>query len=265
MKAQRRTWIKIFCDKWLRGSMRSEDLSVRAIFIDLLALAGDSAYGDSGEIRLAENVGFTDEVIAGMLYIDIGIWRTVKERLFNHPDPQENRIKLYPLNHGYCITILNWPKYQSEYERQKPYRDGQGVQKSGHKVTNKVTRQVTNEVTKRGRGRVEVEVEGEKKKIKKTTLSASKKQKQTNPDIKKFIDWWYNRFKVKTGEPYLVAGGKDRKLVEKILLTHPYDKLIIIAEQFFNSNDQFIIKAGYNIGVFYTQVNKLVNNKDVWI
>lgn len=32
----RRSWIKIHCDKWLRGSIRQEPAFVRGIFVDLL-------------------------------------------------------------------------------------------------------------------------------------------------------------------------------------------------------------------------------------
>jgi len=119
----RRTWIKLFCDQWLRGSIRKECIEVRAIFADLLAMAGDSGYGDDGLIQLAEGVGFTDELIAGILNVSAQIWLTAKKRLIDHPDPDENRIQIIPLSQGYSIKILNWTRYQSEYRRQKPYRD----------------------------------------------------------------------------------------------------------------------------------------------
>jgi hypothetical protein len=119
----RRTWIKLFCDNWLRGSIRQESLEVRAIFADLLALAGDSAFGDSGLIKLASGIGIADATIAGILNIPPEVWLAAKERLSNHPDPKENRIELLPLSQGYAIKIINWRRYQSEYQRQKAYQD----------------------------------------------------------------------------------------------------------------------------------------------
>ena len=125
----RRTWIKLFCDNWLRGSIRAEDLETRATFMDLLALAGDSAYGDKGIIQLADGVGFTDEIIAGILNIPLEIWLKTKVRLSNHPDKNENRIIIQNINHGFSISIINWEKYQSEYERTKQYKSTKKVQK----------------------------------------------------------------------------------------------------------------------------------------
>ena len=89
-------------------------------------MAGDSAYGDNGIIQLAENVGFTDENLAGILKIPIEIWIKAKDRLLNHPDPKENRIESIKLPVGFGVKIINWEQYQSEYSRQKPYRKLQG-------------------------------------------------------------------------------------------------------------------------------------------
>ena len=110
----RRTWIKIFSDKWLRGSIRQEPLEVRAIWIDILTLAADSAYGDDGVISVAPECGLTDEQITAILNVDIKIWLEVKQKLID-----TERIDVNGNNE---IKILNWKKYQSEYARQKPYR-----------------------------------------------------------------------------------------------------------------------------------------------
>jgi len=115
----RRSWIKIHCDKWLRGSIRQEPAFIRAIFVDLIAMAGDSAYGNEGIIKLAENVGFTDEVLAGIIKVTKKEWQTAKKSLSDGPEP---RIEIIELSSGYAIKIINWSKYQSEYNRQKSYR-----------------------------------------------------------------------------------------------------------------------------------------------
>lgn len=111
----RRTWIKIYTDKWLRGSLREEPIKLRGLWTDILALAGDSAYGDEGCIKLAEKVGYTDEQITAILQIDdIKTWLSVKKRLV-----VTDRIEVTANN---IIRIINWGKYQSEYSRQKKYR-----------------------------------------------------------------------------------------------------------------------------------------------
>ena len=109
-----RTWIKIYCDKWIEGTLRQESLETRGIWIDLLALVGTGKYGDTGELQLAPDVGFTDEQISGILKIPILLWSTTKELLV-----KTERISI---NNNNSLHILKWDKYQSEYARQKPYR-----------------------------------------------------------------------------------------------------------------------------------------------
>ena len=110
-----RTWIKVYCDKWIQGTLREETPDVRSVWIDLLTLSGTGEYGDTGEIKLANGVGYTDEQIAQILCIKKSLWRKAKLRLV-----ETERIKITPRG---AISIINWSKYQSEYERQKSYRE----------------------------------------------------------------------------------------------------------------------------------------------
>jgi len=111
----RRTWIKIYCDNWLRGTLREETAELRGIWTDILTLAGDSTYGDEGYIKLANNVGYTDEQIASILQLkDVITWEKTKKIL-----KETDRISILE---GNVIRIVNWRKYQSEYMRQKPQR-----------------------------------------------------------------------------------------------------------------------------------------------
>jgi len=87
--------------------------------MDILALAGDSSYSDMGQIKLSADIGFTDKQIAGMLSIPLKQWQHIKQRLI-----ETNRISA---NNNNVIHIINWAKYQSEYERQKPYRKKEGT------------------------------------------------------------------------------------------------------------------------------------------
>jgi hypothetical protein len=110
-----RTWIKLYCDKWLSGSLREESPEIRGIWADLLALAGGGLYGDSGEIKLQNGIGLTDFQFQKLLNISKYQWRKAKKRLLD-----TQRITVDDLN---IIRIINWKRYQSEYERQKPYRN----------------------------------------------------------------------------------------------------------------------------------------------
>jgi hypothetical protein len=109
-----RTWVKIYCDKWLEGTLRQETPEFRGVWTDVLALAGSGKFADTGIIALANGVGYTDLQIAAILRINPDIWVTCKQRLI-----ETERISLNGAN---IIHILNWQKYQSEYQRQKPFR-----------------------------------------------------------------------------------------------------------------------------------------------
>jgi len=109
-----RTWIKVYCDNWINGSLRAESAGLRSIWIDLLALTGTTSFADIGELKLANKVGYTDDQIAGVLSLDVELWIRAKNRLI-----ETERITVDKYN---VIKILNWAKYQSEYQRQKKYR-----------------------------------------------------------------------------------------------------------------------------------------------
>ena len=109
-----RTWIKVYCDKWLEGTLREEVPAIRSVWIDLLTLAGGGRYGDSGEIKLTNGVGYSDKQICEILTIKPSLWKKAKQRFL-----ETERITISPRG---AISIIKWSKYQSEYERQKRYR-----------------------------------------------------------------------------------------------------------------------------------------------
>lgn len=132
-----RKWIKLWCDQWLNGTLRQDEygdfdleallsepesrqnilrLIMRGLWADTLSLAGDGKYGDIGEIKMSSTVGLTDEQIADIFRVPIGLWRWAKAELSKG---ENARIEVSEQN---IINIINWPKYQSEYQRQKPYR-----------------------------------------------------------------------------------------------------------------------------------------------
>lgn len=117
-----RTWIKVYCDKWLEGTLREENPDIRSVWIDLLTLAGAGRYGDSGEIKVSNQIGLTDRQISEILHISLRLWKRAKLRFC-----QTDRIEVSKTG---AILIRNWSKYQSEYDRQKPYREGQKAQQA---------------------------------------------------------------------------------------------------------------------------------------
>jgi len=109
-----RTWIKLYCDNWISGSLREEKLEVRGIWASLLALAGSGLYGDTGEIMIQNGVGLTDSQFQKVLHLSRKQWLHAKKRLLD-----SGRITVDGQN---AIRIINWQKYQSEYNRTKKYR-----------------------------------------------------------------------------------------------------------------------------------------------
>jgi phage replication O-like protein O len=79
-----------------------------------------------------------------------------------------------------------------------------------------------------------------------------------NPDVGKFLNFWAETFKEKFGDPYDMKWGKEGKLIKTLLETYGLDRLRGLAEIFFNSKDPFMQKAGFTIGVFKSQINKLI-------
>jgi len=154
----RRTWIKIYSEKWLRGSIRKEKPEVRGIWVDILTLAADSAYGDEGVISLAPGCGLTDKQIHSMLNITPEMWTKIKKRLI-----KTDRIIVNGTNE---MRVINWKKYQSEYSRQRPYRQ-----------------KVTTKVTSESAGKSAPQSNREKEKEKENNTS-SPKLKFTDKDMK---------------------------------------------------------------------------------
>ncbi len=106
-----RTWIKIYCNKWLQGTIRKESVLVRAVWVDLLVLAGSMQYSDIGTIAITPMVGISDVKLCKILGVSRQAWVFAKQRLID-----TERITIDKEN---VIIINNWSKYQSEYQRIK--------------------------------------------------------------------------------------------------------------------------------------------------
>ena len=90
--------------------------------------------------------------------------------------------------------------------------------------------------------------------IQKTLLKDIKR----DPNIKKFIDYYHNTFLDRFNEKPMIDGGKDGKIIKGLLGTYELDILKEFLDRFFASSDPFILQGGYTIGVFKSQINKLI-------
>lgn len=160
-----RTWIKIHCEKWLNGSLENESLELRGCWITLLTIAGSSNYGDIGFIKLTENVGYPDSSIAEIMQVSVKKWKKLKWKLH-----ESGRISIHGKN---IIEINNWSKYQSEYNRQKSYRQ-------------KLQPEVTREKEKEKESKKEKEIEIEKEKS--NAFITSNKENEMNEKGAKLLN-----------------------------------------------------------------------------
>ncbi len=80
---------------------------------------------------------------------------------------------------------------------------------------------------------------------------------EKNPEIKECIDFYYETFKEQFGKPPIIQGAKDGKLLKSLLKAIPIEEMKSLIKKFFDSDDPFIQKSGYTIGVFKSQINKL--------
>ena len=122
-KFGRRSWVKLWVNEWLDGTTRFEMSDVqRAFWIDLLAMAGRSRY--PGRIC----AGLTDGIFVGyplnkfqaLMAQPIDVEQTLA--LFERTGKIKLTVTTESPTKLVMLELLNWDKYQSEYQRQKKYR-----------------------------------------------------------------------------------------------------------------------------------------------
>jgi hypothetical protein len=150
-KTTRRHWVKLWVGEWLDGTTRFElTPEQRLLWVDLLALAGRSRFPGMIYPGVGENdkkIGYPISYLAGVLSFQPGGLREALTILERHGHILIDE----PSSDCFVISISNWDKYQSEYQRQKLSRS--------EKVRTK-TRQSAQEVTPENT--LKLPVEGEK-------------------------------------------------------------------------------------------------------
>lgn len=121
----KRSWVKLWVNEWLDGTTRYQMSGAqRAFWVDLLALAGRSRYegiicaGKDGDIFVGYPLKTFGALDAGA---EIDIQATFD--LFVHSGKIFVEVTSREPIVLYKITICNWDRYQSEYRRQKRYRN----------------------------------------------------------------------------------------------------------------------------------------------
>jgi len=82
--------------------------------------------------------------------------------------------------------------------------------------------------------------------------------------VKVFLKEWGDTWseKVGQGKTYFCNFKKDTVIAKELLKIYPMDELRVLRSRFFESDDPFIRQSGYTIGVFKTQIPKLIANKN---
>jgi len=109
----RRTWVKMWVNECLQGSIRFDfSPAERGVWYDLILLAGNCRV--PGVISANETTPYPYNYIAGILNIDLALLEKTLEKCKGSGRVKETERGL---------ELVNWEHYQSEYERQKPYRE----------------------------------------------------------------------------------------------------------------------------------------------
>lgn len=162
----RRNWIKIYPEGFLRRTLFMEmpDIGERYAWIGFLCLAGDN--GIDGKISITETMGYTDEQLAGLLDMDVDVLKSAKKKMVKY-----EKISVDKNN---VIQILSWNTYQSEYQRQRDYRQ--------ERLHPKVTTQSYNAKLHTDRDR-DIDIEEDKDNIKKNSIYSSDLKSKSEPKI----------------------------------------------------------------------------------
>lgn len=110
---KRRTWVKLHTTGWLHGSIRYQmTAEERGVWADLLALAGE--IGQDGMICDNDFRPLPRDYIANQFNIK----RALLDRVITI-NIEEGRMQ----DKDGVLILSNWTRYQSEYDRQKKYRN----------------------------------------------------------------------------------------------------------------------------------------------
>lgn len=135
------------------------------------------------------------------------------------------------------ISIKNWNRYQSNGEQSG---DQNGEQKE--------TRTETNKKDKKGKKGKEINA----------TVTTEKSSKSVSP-VEVFRKWWAEEYERRFSVQYVFNFGKEGKLIKTLLdaVGGDAERLKAKALTFFESSDEFLHRAGYTIGVFYSRFNSI--------
>lgn len=136
----RRPWIKLYPIDCLDGSIRYQlEPDERGVWYDLLNFSAICA--QPGTIADKDGRPYPHSFIANRLNISQELLDATLEKCID-----EGRVK----NKDGVILIVNWGAYQSEYQRQKPYRDKKDVYAEAVRLTKEEYRKLVEKFGQKG-------------------------------------------------------------------------------------------------------------------
>jgi hypothetical protein len=115
-----RQWVKVWVKESLFGTIRFDFTpEERGIWYELIILAGNCRL--EGIIAAGDKVPYPHSWIAATLNVPLKLLEVTLKKC-----QETNRIE----ENGTGIKIINWSKYQSEYDRQKPYRKNKQIRET---------------------------------------------------------------------------------------------------------------------------------------
>lgn len=75
--------------------------------------------------------------------------------------------------------------------------------------------------------------------------------------IKEILSYYKQAFLKKFNRPYIINWGRDMKLVKELSKALSATELYKLIDGFFASNDEFIQRTSYDVGVFKAMINKV--------
>jgi hypothetical protein len=81
---------------------------------------------------------------------------------------------------------------------------------------------------------------------------------RTRPPVHALLDHYATRFTALTGQSPAINGGKDGMAFKRLLKNHTEAVVRLALDRFFDEPSRFVEEAGYTIGVFASQFNRLI-------
>ena len=91
----------------------------------------------------------------------------------------------------------------------------------------------------------------------KESIKESTKERGAKDTLAPPQRYFYSKYQEKLKEPYVPDYGKDGAIFKRLRTVLPDDKITALIDRFFESEDDFIKRAGWTTGVFRAQVNSL--------